>query len=249
MSCCTAESRSSAPAEFDQYSDHYDAGMGHPLKRMVGKSADDFIAVKVAWLLRAIRRANGSECGQRWLDYGCGIGVFTNGLIQAGCQANLHGCDVSGGMLAEATRRLPAVAPRLRLIEGGKLPYANATFDLIFASAVLHHVAAEERVAFLTEAARVLAPHGRLVIFEHNPWHPVTQWVVRHTPIDRDACLLTPRVTRQLLLNAGFSVVSTSFLMFLPPRWEWARRAERWCHWLPLGGQYAVMAQLRRKTS
>src|SRR5260370_8405317 len=42
----------SCQAEFDDYAHDYDAGMGNPLKRIAGTSQDDFIRVKVDWLLR-----------------------------------------------------------------------------------------------------------------------------------------------------------------------------------------------------
>ena len=50
-----------------------------------------------------------------------------------------------------------------------------------------------ERPGLYREVTRLLRPGGRLYVFEHNPWNPVAQWVVRHTPIDRDAVLLGAR--------------------------------------------------------
>jgi hypothetical protein len=86
----------------------------------------------------------------------------------------------------------------------------------------------------------VLAPGGRLYLFEHNPYHPVTRWVVRHTPIDKHAILATPAQVRGGLHAAGFFDMRTRFLLFLPPRWCWTSRFEKWLGWLPAGGQYVV---------
>ena len=47
-------SRLAVPAEFDEYADGYDAGMGNPIKRLVGSSPVDFLRVKIRWLLADI---------------------------------------------------------------------------------------------------------------------------------------------------------------------------------------------------
>jgi glycosyltransferase involved in cell wall biosynthesis len=83
----------------------------------------------------------------------------------------------------------------------------------------------------------------RLVVFEHNPWNPVTRYVVAHTPIDHDAVLLPPAEVTSFLRAGGWRDIRTSHLMFLPPRLgPVATAAERLLSWLPLGGQYAVTA-------
>ena len=40
------------PAEFDSHAAHYDGGLDNPIKRLMGSSPDQFIAVKARWLLR-----------------------------------------------------------------------------------------------------------------------------------------------------------------------------------------------------
>ena len=44
----------SAPdkAEFDKHAAGYDGGLDNPIKRLIGSSPDDYIAVKARWLLR-----------------------------------------------------------------------------------------------------------------------------------------------------------------------------------------------------
>ncbi|MBV8408746.1 MAG: hypothetical protein JOY64_14015, partial [Alphaproteobacteria bacterium] len=59
-------------AEFDRHAVGYDGGLDNPVKRLLGNSADQFIAVKARWLLR---REPGLKSGRlALLDYGCGAG-------------------------------------------------------------------------------------------------------------------------------------------------------------------------------
>src|SRR5208282_4801547 len=96
-------------AEFDAFAPNYDAGMDNPLKRLVGESADDFMALKVSWLLENLRRAGlvgerQSDDNLELLDYGCGAGLLLRHLRRAQFPGRLRGCDVSAAMLTEACK-------------------------------------------------------------------------------------------------------------------------------------------------
>jgi hypothetical protein len=88
----------------------------------------------------------------------------------------------------------------------------------------------------------VLRRGGRIYVFEHNPFNPLTQWVVRHSPIDENAVLLRPSEVRLGLGRAGASAVRTDYIMFTPPRLRFLRPIDKALAWLPLGGQYVVSA-------
>lgn len=228
-------------AEFDAFANAYDAGMDNPLKRMVGDSADDFIELKVRWLLRDLGRERSTAKSLTLFDYGCGAGLFLRHLRRARFAGRLHGGDISGAMLEEARRTwTEGPPPHFHLLDTTGVPYPTASFDVVILCAVLHHIPPEERERTAQEAARILKPSGRVYIFEHNPYNPVTVWVVRHTPIDENAILLKPRESRGLLRQAGLQRIHTDHLMFFPPRWRRTRALERGLWWLPLGGQYVV---------
>lgn len=230
--------------EFDEHAEGYEAGMDNPLKALAGDSADDFVAVKVRWLLRRWPELASSP-GLEILDYGCGIATLLRLLREAGVPGRLTGTDVSTGMLREAARIWPAssLPPLFRLQDGTATGLPPATFDLIIVSAVLHHVPMHLRTGVYGELHRLLRPGGRLVVFEHNPWNPVTRFVVARTPIDRHAILLPPPEVTAALTAGGWREVRARHLMFLPPRWgAVATAAERLFGWLPMGGQYAVTA-------
>ncbi|HJQ84554.1 MAG TPA: class I SAM-dependent methyltransferase [Candidatus Binatia bacterium] len=230
--------------EFDEYASGYTAGMEHPLKRLVGRDADAFLAVKARWLARHLRGAGATAAPLRLLDYGCGIGAFLRALREVGLRAEMAGCDASAGMLEEAVKRWDdATVPTLRLVREERAPFESASFDVVVLSSVLHHLSAEQRPRLLGDALRLLAPRGRVVVFEHNPLNPVTRWVVRHTPIDRNATLVFPWQARRELARLGAAHVTTRFLLFFPPRLAALSRRERWLARVPLGGQYVVVAE------
>jgi ubiquinone/menaquinone biosynthesis C-methylase UbiE len=232
-------------AEFDEYADGYAAGMENPLKRFAGDSADQFIDVKVDWLLRDLVRnpipGNGQQAALTLLDYGCGVGAFIKSLQRHHFSGAIHGCDISEAMLDEARRAWgDGPLPALDLVTNNRIPHPDGTFDVIITCAVLHHIPIDQRCDVFREQVRVLKPHGRLYVFEHNPFNLVTQWVVRHTAIDRNAILLTPSEPRAAMRNLFLGRIRTNHLLFFPPRWQWTRQLERWLAWFPLGGQYVV---------
>jgi SAM-dependent methyltransferase len=229
------------PSEFDAFASDYDAGMGDPIKRLAGGTADTFLEQRAAWLLR-----NLSPTG-RLLDFGCGTGAFLRALRRADAPLELVGCDVAAGMLAEATRRWDVgPVPELRAVPPGPLPFADAAFDVVTAVSVFHHIVPAERDAVARELLRVVRPHGAVVIFEHNPANPVTRWLVQRAAIDANAVLLWPRHCARLLRRAGAATCHTSYLLFFPPRFRALWRVERLLGWLPLGGAYVTVGRRAR---
>lgn len=233
-----------SPAEFDRHAASYDGGLDNPVKRMMGNTADQFIAVKARWLLRrepALKRG-----GLALLDYGCGAGDLMRVLAGLGARAAFTGCDVSGGMLAEAGKRWPDAfgpVPALALQDGARTPFVDGRFDIVTISAVLHHVPVDARAAVYRELGRVLKPGGRLYVFEHNPRNPLVRYVITRTPIDANAILLDAREVRHGLLDAARYELDTDYLMFMPPGLPALGGIDRLLAWLPLGAQYAVAAR------
>jgi len=231
-------------AEFDKHAATYDGGLDNPIKRLIGSSADDYIAVKARWLMR--REKGLREGTLSLLDYGCGAGDLMRVLAGLGARAAFSGCDVSTGMLAEAARRWPTgqgATPALVTQGGARTPFIDGQFDIATVSAVLHHVALAERPAVYAELGRVLKPGGRLYVFEHNPRNPLVRHVIARTPIDANAILLDANEVQEGLLDSARYEVETDYLMFMPPGIKFLRAVDRVLAWLPLGAQYAVAAR------
>jgi ubiquinone/menaquinone biosynthesis C-methylase UbiE len=121
----------------------------------------------------------GDVRGLRVLDYGCGHGMAAVVLARAG--AHVTAFDLSGGYVAEARARAAAngVAVAFVQADGERLPFADATFDRVWGSAILHHL--KLRLAG-SELRRVLSPRGRAVFCE--PWggNPLLNFARRRLP-------------------------------------------------------------------
>ena len=117
-----------------------------------------------------VRKALGAQPGRfpRSLEIGSGTGYFTLNLLRAGLIGEATCSDISPGML----ETLQTNAERLGLevhtepADAERLPFADASFDLVLGHAVLHHIPDLARA--FAEFARVLAPGGT-VLFAGEP--------------------------------------------------------------------------------
>lgn len=112
----------------------------------------------------------GDVTGRRVLDAGCGAGPLTEWLADHG--AIVTATDVSPAM-AEAARRRVGDRATVRVADlAHPLSFAaDASFDIVVASLVLHYMRDWEVV--LGEFRRVLTPDGVVVFSTH---HPAMDW-------------------------------------------------------------------------
>ena len=108
-----------------------------------------------------------SSPGSRALDLGCGAGFLAMAMARRGyC---VEAIDSSQAMV-ELTRQTLAAAetPRVRVARGdaGALDFADASFDLVVAIALLPWVPRAEPV--IAEIARVLKPGGYAIVTADN---------------------------------------------------------------------------------
>jgi len=216
--------------EFDKFAAAYDRTLRESLP--AGMEEDQYFArYKVDYLRAASRtRAVGSI-----LDFGCGAGRSLQYLAEAFPRAALHGFDPSPESLAIAAQRVPAARLSAQWDE-----LAAQRFDVVFAANVFHHVARDELSGWLRKCRDVLAPDGRLFVFEHNPHNPVTRWVFERCPFDVDAQMIPRRELLTLADAAGLRAATTRYTLFFPKPLKWLRPLERGLGWLPLGAQYCV---------
>ena len=143
--------------------------------------------------------------GRRVLDVGCGTGTLAAALADR-ARARVWGVEPSSEMLRVARARiLPGVGLKQGSAEA--LPFKDGWFERVVMSLVVHLV--DRPQAFL-EAARVLAPTGRLAIATFDEGHFDAWWASRFFPslagVDR-ARFPTRKELETQLAQSGFAEI------------------------------------------
>jgi len=102
--------------------------------------------------------------GQRVLDVGCGVGMYTVAFLRE--TRLVFGIEVEYERALEARERAAGVVQA----PGERVPFPDAAFDVVFSHEVLEHVADDR--ACVAEMVRVVRPGGRIVIFVPNRRYP-----------------------------------------------------------------------------
>jgi ubiquinone/menaquinone biosynthesis C-methylase UbiE len=226
-------------AEFDRIADEYEA-MHRRNVAITGESPEFFARYKIEDA--AEEAARRGIVVRRVLDFGSGIGNSLPHLRASFPDAELTCADVSARSLEISRSRFPEAAARHVEIDGSVLPFADETFDLAFSACVFHHIPHAEHLGWLAELRRVTRKGGLLVIFEHNPWNPLTLRAVRDCPFDENAVLIDARRFMRQVERAGWRRPGSVYRLFFPHALAFARPAERWLRKCPLGAQYFVSA-------
>jgi ubiquinone/menaquinone biosynthesis C-methylase UbiE len=141
-----------------------------------GHAADDdydvFAPQASARLIDQFVRLSGLAPHARVVDLGCGSGTFTQLLQRAGYDC--VGLDISGKLVEVGRRKHPGIEFLQGDIE--HLPFADASFDGVLLSGVVHHFPDPSRCA--AEVFRILRPQGRFVAFDPNRMNPF-MWLYR----------------------------------------------------------------------
>ena len=219
---------------FDDYADNYDQILDHNLK-LVTRDTSKFTRYKVEYL--HLKKFSPRHI----LDFGCGNGKATRFLKEVFPKAELWGCDISEKIIHIAKKSHPDVNFFV-MKKPEDLDSYTEMFDLIFISCVMHHIRPQERLPWVKSLRKALLPEGKIAIFEHNPYNPVTRYCVATCEFDSDAALLSLRECKKLF-EAELSCISSQYTLFFPWRTHFFQSLERLLTWLPLGGQYCVIVE------
>jgi SAM-dependent methyltransferase len=118
---------------------------------------------------RFILRHMGDLNGRLLLDVGCGVGQASVYFALKG--ARCVAVDCSGGMVG-VTSALAAkhgVAIEAKQMDAARLEFADDTFDVVYASNLLHHTDAVET---LREMHRVVKPGGKVCFWDPLAYNP-----------------------------------------------------------------------------
>jgi ubiquinone/menaquinone biosynthesis C-methylase UbiE len=138
----------------DVAADHYDSKWGI-----------DFGELGLGQVIAKLRKALGGEPRHypRALEIGAGTGYFTLNLMRAGTIGRATCSDISPGMLETLAENAAQLGLEVdtQAADAERLPFADASFDLVLGHAVLHHIPDLPRA--FAEFWRVLAPGGTLL--------------------------------------------------------------------------------------
>ncbi|MGH2602028.1 MAG: class I SAM-dependent methyltransferase [Dehalococcoidia bacterium] len=152
-----------------------------------------------AWLRRALRSPLGNYLvntpmflvprkvklrpKHRVLEIGCSRGANLRFLT---ARIRFHrppvGIDLSRVVLREAAARGREDGYEVAAASASRLPFADASFDLVLAPHVARHLSGEGLIRLLVEVHRVLAPGGVLALWEYTStakvWGKAPGWML-----------------------------------------------------------------------
>lgn len=227
--------------QFDRFADEYAALHARNIAAS-GEAPEYFAEYKIRHMQTMLGARADIASGARILDFGAGVGNSIRFFNQYFPRSRLVCADVSERSLGVAKRRSGDQAQYV-LFEGDTLPFQANSFDLAFTACVFHHVAGHEHVGLLREIRRVLSPGGRLFLYEHNPFNPLTVRAVRTCEFDEDAVLIPSSVMRRRFAQAGFSQISVRYCVFFPHFLRAMRFLEPFLAPVPAGAQYCIIGE------
>ncbi len=202
------------------------------------KQAHKFYMQRKADILLAF---TGTSKNKMLLDIGSGTGEMEE--LIASWFKGVVGIDSSQPLLTYARSKRIRNCTFVPLDGMDKLK--PASFDFALMVNVVHHVTLDyERHKIFAAVHRYLKKGGTLIIFEHNPWNPYVWLRFNYiSEIDRDGWMISSRKLKRKLKQQGFNLTRTTYLQFYPEQLKFLSSTEKLLGWLPVGGEYMVVAE------
>lgn len=165
------------------------------------------------------------------LDFGCGVGTMLELLTKNFKSSSFYAYDESKKSMLYIKKNFP----KINCLNNLK---TNEKFDLIFLSAVMHHVKSTDRDILLKNIYNLLNPNGVMFIFEHNPYNPLTLKMVENCEFDADAELIKKNELINLCEKNHFKKIKSGYIHFFPSKLSFLFKLENYLKWFFLGAQY-----------
>lgn len=228
-------------SEFDKFAEEY-RSLHDSNIAVSGEHPEYFAEYKIKDLAAEYFSRRGDRHGPPAIvDFGAGIGTSIPFMQKHLPGAELTCIDVSSKSLQLGQQRFSGHA-RFMHFDGRRIPLADSSQDIVFAACVFHHISHHEHTALFSEFRRVLVSGGIALVFEHNPYNPLTVHAVNTCPFDENASLITASSISRRIKSGGFGRVEVRYRVFFPSALRKLRGLERWLTWLPLGAQYYAVA-------
>jgi 2-polyprenyl-3-methyl-5-hydroxy-6-metoxy-1,4-benzoquinol methylase len=177
-----------------------------------------------------------SLCGTRFLDIGCGSGLFSLAARRMGAQVCSFDFDPASVACAEELKRahFPGDDDGWRIRSGSVLDAAHVkslgSFDIVYAWGVLHHTGSMWTA--IDQACGAVAKGGRLFIAIYNDQGPQSVWW-RRVKKTYNALPRTLRPVYMLIFGVALEAAALGVsISRLQPR----RFVERWTHYESVRG-------------
>jgi arsenite methyltransferase len=148
-----------------------DLGYPDELAAVPEIAVESFAGVANPWAMGRL------EHGERVLDLGCGAGTDTLVAAQmVGPEGRVTGIDMTPEMLVKARAAAGALgAANVELVEAEaeRLPFSDASFDVVISNGVIDLI--PDKDAVFAELERVLRPGGRIQIADVTIQQPVSE--------------------------------------------------------------------------
>lgn len=176
--------------------------------------------------------------GERVLDIGCGSGVFSNELREAGARV----VAVDANPAAAKYVRDTFAKDKLTIIRAlmDELPFAPGSFDKCVCLEVIEHVYPPQVRALLRDLYQLLRPGGQILLTTPNyrGFWPVIEWLADHggstAKMDSEQHITRfhKKMLQQYLVEAGFvNITIRNHSTFAPfsaaISWKLAEKIER----------------------
>lgn len=175
--------------------------------------------------------------GDRVLDIGCGSGVFSNEMREAGARVVAVDANPAAAAYAQKTFANSKLTIIRALMD--ELPFAPASFDRAVCLEVIEHVYPDQVRALLRDLYQVLKPDGRLLLTTPNYrglW-PIVEWAADHggstakMDSEQHVTRFHKKMLADYLTKANFTDIHircfSTFAPFVAPlSWKFAEKIE-----------------------
>ena len=219
---------------FDAYAENYVNGVDNELSAVLkGSSHEYFNRYKIFYIKKLFQKLSQPL---KILDYGCGVGLFSRTISDVIPNVTIYGFDVS-------SKSIEQVPSELRIKNHNRftsnLDELDSDYNIALLVTVLHHVETYiERIEVMTNIYQRLSKGGICIIIEHNFKNPLTNRIVKNSPVDEEKFMLTPSECKRLLEKAGFLNIFSRYIVFFPKQLSFLRFIDQFIPWLPLGAQH-----------
>lgn len=228
---------------FDNYAKTYKKGLQKTL-RFSGLTPNYFHHYKVKELFLYLKNNSAENIQLKILDFGCGVGCSDSFLSHYFPKSKIYACDISEESINYAKEENSQYKNLIYApYKEGRLPF-DEKFDVIFVANVFHHIARKNQQSTINMLKSSLNENGFLIIFEHNPYNPITDLLALLTDYryDKNTNLLSPLYMKKLLKNTGFKNLNLTYKVFFPGFMKIFLPLEKYLKKCPLGAHYYYIA-------